>query len=195
MNLILLGPPGAGKGTQASRLTEARNVIQLSTGDMLRDVVETHSTLGARTKAIMDAGGLVSDDIVIDIVSDRLDKLDCKNGFILDGFPRTVSQAQALDSLLESKCLALTAVIEILVDEEVLIKRIEKRALEMLSAGKKVRKDDNPSSFEKRLMAYRSQTLPLSGYYSKLGLLKTVDGMAGIESVSAQIDRILDQET
>ena len=193
MNIILLGPPGAGKGTQAVRLTQTRKIIQLSTGDMLRAAVAAETPVGLQAKAVMDAGGLVSDDIVIGIVSDRIDEQDCADGFILDGFPRTVPQAEALDDLLNDKRLKLDAVIEILVDETVLMARIEKRAHEMEAAGEQVRKDDNPVAFQKRLAAYHEQTAPLSDYYAKSGRLKTVDGMASIENVSLEIDAILDQ--
>ncbi len=192
MNIILLGPPGAGKGTQAVRLTETRKIIQLSTGDMLRAAVSAATPVGLKAKAVMDAGGLVSDDIVIGIVSDRIDEPDCANGFILDGFPRTVPQAEALDVLLGDKNLKLDAVIEILVDQSALLARIENRARETEAAGGQVRKDDNSAAFEKRLSAYHEQTAPLSDYYAESGRLKTVDGMASIEEVSSQIDAILD---
>ena len=193
MNIILLGPPGAGKGTQALRLTQTRKIIQLSTGDMLRAAVAAETPVGLKAKAVMDAGGLVSDEIVIGIVSDRIDEADCADGFILDGFPRTVAQAEALDSILDHKRMKLDAVIEILVDETILMARIEKRAQEMQAAGKEVRKDDNPVAFQKRLTAYHEQTAPLSDYYANSDRLKTVDGMASIENVSVQIDAILDQ--
>ncbi|MEO1609822.1 MAG: adenylate kinase [Pseudomonadota bacterium] len=192
MNIILLGPPGAGKGTQAARLTEMRNIVQLSTGEMLRAAVAAGTPVGLKAKAIMDGGGLVSDEIVIGIVSDRVEESDCANGFILDGFPRTVTQAQALDRMLDEKGLKLDAVIELVVDETALLDRIKKRAHETEAAGGQIRRDDNPEAFQKRLTAYREQTAPVSGYYRQSGRLKTVDGMAAIENVSAQIDAILD---
>ncbi len=191
MKIILLGPPGAGKGTQASRLVETRNIVQLSTGDMLRAAVAAKTPVGLQAKAVMDAGGLVSDDIVIGIVSDRIDEPDCANGFILDGFPRTVAQAKALDTLLAQKGLELDAVVEIVVDENALLDRIIKRARETEAAGGTVRKDDNPEAFKQRLVAYREQTAPLSEYYSQSGRLQTVDGMQSIEEVSKAIDRAL----
>ena len=191
MKLILLGPPGAGKGTQAARLVETRGIVQLSTGDMLRAAVAAGTPIGLQAKAVMDAGGLVSDDIVVGIVADRIGEPDCAKGFILDGFPRTVPQAEALDGLLRNQGLSLDAVIEILVDENALLARIENRAKETLAAGKEVRKDDNPEAFKERLAAYREQTAPLSEYYAGSGRLKTVDGMQSIDDVSKQIDAIL----
>lgn len=192
MKIILLGPPGAGKGTQAGRLVETRNIVQLSTGDMLRAAVAAQTPVGLKAKAVMESGGLVSDEIVIGIVSDRIDEPDCANGFILDGFPRTVGQAEALDGLLKDKGLKLDAVIEILVDEAALLARIENRARETVAAGGQVRKDDNPEAFKQRLVAYRDQTAPLSAFYAQSGRLSTVDGMLSIEEVAGQIDGILD---
>ncbi|HFB2048220.1 MAG: adenylate kinase [Hyphomicrobiaceae bacterium] len=193
MNIILLGPPGAGKGTQASRLIDKFGITQLSTGDMLRTAVKAQTALGLKTKAVMDAGGLVSDDVVIEIVSHRIDSADCAKGFILDGFPRTVFQAESLDKLLVKKSLTLDLVVEIVVDEEFLLDRIENRARECASLGEQVREDDNRIAFEKRLIAYRTQTTPLSSYYAKSGRLRTVDGMVSIESVTNQIDTLLMQ--
>jgi len=191
MRLILLGPPGAGKGTQSTRLVEKFNIPQLSTGDMLRAAVKAGTPIGVKAKAVMDAGQLVSDDIVVGIVADRIEEADAKNGFILDGFPRTVAQAEALGKMLVSKHMALDSVIELKVDEAALLARIERRVAETLAAGGTVRADDNAESFKIRLEAYRAQTAPVSAYYAALGQLKTVDGMAPIEQVSAEIDKIL----
>ncbi|SES09292.1 adenylate kinase [Rhizobium sp. NFR03] len=191
MRLIFLGPPGAGKGTQAKLLTERFGIPQLSTGDMLRAAVAEESAVGKRAKAVMDAGQLVSDEIVNEIVSDRIDADDCANGFILDGYPRTVPQAVALGHMLESKGLKLDAVIELKVDEAALLRRIENRVAETLAAGGKVRSDDNPESVKKRLVEYREKTAPLSQHYAKTGQLKTLDGMAPVETVTRQINEIL----
>ena len=191
MRLILLGPPGAGKGTQSARLVEKFKIPQLSTGDMLRAAVKAGTPIGVKAKAVMDAGQLVSDDIVVGIVADRIEEADAKNGFILDGFPRTVAQAEALGKMLASKNMALDSVIELKVDEAALLARIERRVAETLAAGGTVRADDNAESFKIRLEAYRAQTAPVSNYYAALGQLKTIDGMAPIDQVSAQIDKIL----
>ena len=191
MRLILLGPPGAGKGTQATRLVDKFSIPQLSTGDMLRAAVKAGTPVGLQAKAVMDAGGLVSDEIVVGIISDRIEEADAKNGFILDGFPRTVAQAQALDALLSKKDMRLDAIIELKVDENALLARIEKRAAETVAAGGTVRADDNPEAFKVRLDAYRVQTAPVSAYYASKGTLKTVDGMAPIEAVTKAIDAIL----
>jgi adenylate kinase len=191
MRLIFLGPPGAGKGTQAKLLTERFGIPQLSTGDMLRAAVAEGSDVGKRAKAVMDAGGLVSDEIVNEIVSDRIDSADCAKGFILDGYPRTVPQAIALTSMLHSKGLKLDAVIELKVDETALVNRIENRVAETLAAGGKVRSDDNPEAVKKRLVEYREKTAPLSQHYAATGELKTVDGMAPVEAVTRGIDDIL----
>lgn len=191
MRLIFLGPPGAGKGTQAKLLTEAYDIPQLSTGDMLRAAVAEQSDVGKRAKAVMDAGQLVSDEIVNEIVSDKIDSPECAKGFILDGYPRTVPQAVALAAMLESKGLKLDAVIELKVDENALVRRIENRVTETLAAGGKVRSDDNPEAVKKRLVEYREKTAPLSDHYASTGQLRTVDGMASVETVTADINRIL----
>ncbi|HTO29687.1 MAG TPA: adenylate kinase [Pararhizobium sp.] len=191
MRLIFLGPPGAGKGTQAKLLTEKYGIPQLSTGDMLRAAVADGSDVGKRAKAVMDAGQLVSDEIVNEIVSDRIDMADCAAGFILDGYPRTVPQAVALDAMLKGKGLQLDSVIELKVDETALVRRIENRVAETLAAGGKVRSDDNPEAFRKRLVEYREKTAPLSQHYAMTGQLRTVDGMAAVETVTAEINRIL----
>ena len=191
MKLILLGPPGAGKGTQATRLVEKFRIPQLSTGDMLRAAVKAGTPVGARAKAVMDAGGLVPDEIVVGIIADRILEPDAKNGFILDGFPRTVAQAKALDELLQKTGMKLDAIVELKVDEKILLGRIEKRAAETVAAGGVVRADDNPEAFKVRLDAYREQTAPVSAYYAGRGVLKTVDGMARIDAVSKAIDAAL----
>ena len=191
MRLILLGPPGAGKGTQAARLTEKFKIPQLSTGDMLRAAVKAGTPVGLQAKAVMDAGGLVSDEIVCGIISDRIEESDAVNGFILDGFPRTVAQARALDDLLAKKAMNLDAIVELKVDEDALLARIEKRAAETLAAGGTVRADDNPEAFKVRLVSYREQTAPVSAYYASKGVLKTVDGMAPIDQVTAALDAML----
>ena len=192
MRLILLGPPGAGKGTQAQRLVDKYGIVQLSTGDMLRAAVAAETPIGLKAKDVMASGSLVSDDIVIGIISDRIDQPDAQNGFILDGFPRTVPQAEALDRLLEEKGLKLDAVIELRVNEAVLLQRVENRIAEMLARGETVRADDNAEALAKRLDAYRAQTEPLVHYYGDKRALATVDGMASIDEVTSQISRILD---
>lgn len=191
MNLILLGPPGAGKGTQAERLVANRGLVQLSTGEMLRAAVKAGTEVGKRAEAVMKSGGLVSDEIVIGIIADRIDQPDCANGFILDGFPRTLPQASALDKLLKEKGKTLDAVVEIKVDDSILVSRIENRARETLAAGGTVRADDNAEALKTRLMAYYRETAPLTGYYYALGYLQTVDGMAPIDDVTKQIDTAL----
>jgi len=191
MRLILLGPPGAGKGTQAARLTEKFKIPQLSTGDMLRAAVKAGTPVGLQAKAVMDAGGLVSDEIVCGIISDRIEEADAVNGFILDGFPRTVAQAKALDEMLAKKAMGLDAIVELKVDENALLARIEKRAAETLAAGGAVRADDNPEAFKVRLVSYREQTAPVSAYYASKGVLKSVDGMAPIDQVTAALDAML----
>ena len=192
MNLILLGPPGAGKGTQAQALAERRGIPQLSTGDMLRAAVKAGTAIGRRADAVMKAGSLVSDEIVIGIIAERIEQADCAKGFILDGFPRTLVQAEALDTLLEQKKKKLDIVIEFKVDDQVLSTRVEKRAKETLAAGGTVRPDDNADALRVRLMAYYRETSPLIGYYYAKKKLKSVDGMAPIADVSQAIDRLLD---
>ena len=191
MRLILLGPPGAGKGTQAQRLVSKHRIPQLSTGDMLRAAVAAGTPVGKRAKAIMEAGQLVPDDVVVAIIADRIDQADAKRGFVLDGFPRTVPQAQALDRLLADRGLKLDGVIELKVDEGILIKRIETRVKEMTARGEKLRSDDNPDVLRGRLVAYRAQTAPLADYYAGKGMLKTVDGMSPIDDVTKAIDKLL----
>ena len=191
MNLILLGPPGAGKGTQAERLVEKYGIPQLSTGDMLRAAVKAETEVGLRAKAVMEAGELVSDAIVNAIVSERIDQADCAKGFILDGYPRTLAQADAVDEMLAAKGLKLDHVIELVVDDKALVGRIVNRAEEAKAAGKPVRKDDTPEVFEERLKEYYKKTAPLTGYYYAKRQLKTVDGMDSIDGVTAQIGKIL----
>jgi adenylate kinase len=191
MRLILLGPPGAGKGTQAVRLVEAYGIPQLSTGDMLRAAVQAGTAIGKRAKAVMDAGELVSDEIVNGIVSERLDEPDCANGFILDGYPRTLAQADAVDDMLRQKRTPLDVVIELVVDDKALVGRIIKRADDAKAAGQPVRKDDNPLVFEERLREYYKKTAALVGYYHAKKLLRPVDGMASMDAVTASIGKIL----
>jgi len=191
MRLILLGPPGAGKGTQAQRLVQKHRIVHLSTGDMLRAAVAAGTPVGQRAKAIMDAGQLVPDEVVVAIIADRIDQPDAKRGFVLDGFPRTVPQAKALDRLLAERGLKLDGVIELKVDEGILLKRIETRVAEMTARGEKLRADDNPEVLKGRLAAYRAQTAPLADHYAGLGQLRSVDGMAPIDAVTAAVDAIL----
>jgi adenylate kinase len=191
MRLILLGPPGAGKGTQAQRLVQRHGIVQLSTGEMLRAAVAAETPVGLKAKDIIASGGLVPDEIVIGIISDRLDQPDMANGFILDGFPRTVPQAIALDELLKKKHIRLDAVVELRVNESALLQRVESRVAEMRARGEEVRIDDTPEVLSKRLASYRSLTEPLIHYYSERRKLLTVDGMMTIEHVSREINRIL----
>ena len=213
MNIILLGAPGAGKGTQAKRLEDSRHLIQLSTGDMLRAAVASGSDLGRQAKEVMDAGKLVADDLIIRMISERIDQPDCKDGFILDGFPRTTPQAEALDVMLEGKGLRLDAVVEMKVDEEALVGRITGRFTcgncgagyhdEFQRPAKegvcdkcggtefKRRADDNEATVRTRLEAYRAQTAPILPYYRDKGILKTVDGMTPIDEVTRQIEASL----
>jgi adenylate kinase len=191
MRLILLGPPGAGKGTQAQRLVHKYGIVQLSTGEMLRAAVAAGTPIGLQAKDIMASGSLVPDEIVINIISDRLDQPDMKNGFILDGFPRTVPQAEALDELLKRKHIKLDAVVELRVNESALLNRVETRVAEMRARGEEVRIDDTPEVLSKRLASYRALTEPLIHYYSERRKLLTVDGMMTIEHVTREINRIL----
>ncbi|TJV06135.1 MAG: adenylate kinase [Mesorhizobium sp.] len=191
MRLILLGPPGAGKGTQAQRLVEKHGIPQLSTGDMLRAAVQAGTEVGKRAKAVMDAGELVSDAIVNAIVAERIDQADCAKGFILDGYPRTLVQADAVEQMLAERGIGLDTVIELVVDDRALVGRIVKRAEDAKAAGQPVRKDDNPAVFEERLREYYKKTAPLTGYYYAKGRLKTVDGMASIDAVTAEIEAVL----
>lgn len=191
MRLILLGPPGAGKGTQSARLTHKFHIPQLSTGDMLRAAVKEGTPVGLKAKAVMEAGGLVSDEIVVSIVADRIEHEDARRGFILDGFPRTVAQAEALDVMLAGKHMDLDCVVELKVDEAALLSRIAKRAAETIAAGGSVRADDNPQAFQTRLEAYRVQTAPVAAYYASRQHLKTVDGMLPVDSVARSIDNAI----
>jgi adenylate kinase len=193
MRLILLGPPGAGKGTQAQRLVAGYGIAQLSTGEMLRAAVAAGTPVGLKAKDIMARGELVPDDVVVAIVADRITQPDASKGFILDGFPRTVPQARALDGMLAEKGMKLDAVIELKVDENSLLKRIESRIAETVARGETLRADDNAEVLKRRLAAYRDQTAPLIAYYGDKGVLATVDGMASIQQVAAAIDRLLDQ--
>ncbi len=213
MNIILLGAPGAGKGTQAKRLEESRKLVQLSTGDMLRAAVASGSDLGLQAKEVMDAGRLMPDDLMVQMISERIEQDDCRAGFILDGFPRTTPQAEALDEMLTGKGLRLDAVIEMTVDEEVLVERITGRySCSTCGAGYhdkfqvpakagvcdqcggtefKRRADDTEATVRTRLDAYREQTAPILPYYRNKGILKTVDGMAAIDEVTRQIEASL----
>lgn len=191
MRLILLGPPGAGKGTQAQRLVEKYGIPQLSTGDMLRAAVAAQTPVGLRAKAVMDAGELVSDDIVNAIVAERIDQPDCARGFILDGYPRTLVQADAVETMLKERSSHLDVVIEFVVDDKALVGRIARRAEEAKAAGQPVRKDDDPAVFPERLREYYKKTAPLIGYYYAKGLLRQVDGMAEIDAVTGQIEKLL----
>jgi adenylate kinase len=192
MRLVLLGPPGAGKGTQSARLKEKYHIPQLSTGDMLRAAARAATPTGLAAKAIMDKGCLVPDEMVVGIVADCIAAPDAKAGFILDGFPRTVRQAEALAKMLGAKNLDLDAIIELKVDEAVLLKRIAARVEETQAHGGTVRADDTPEAFKTRLDAYRAETAPVADFYAKKSVLKTVDGMAPVDAVATAIDQLLD---
>jgi adenylate kinase len=187
MRLVVLGPPGAGKGTQARRLAERYSIPWLSTGEMLRGAVTGGTELGLAVKAIMDRGELVPDDVVDQMVSDQIDREDCRTGFILDGFPRTVAQAEALTAMLDRKGVKLNAAIELKVDPAVLIERMARRVADTLAAGGSVRSDDNPETFARRLDEYRETTGPLLGYYLRRGELVQIDGMQGMDAVTRDI--------
>ena len=191
MRLILLGPPGAGKGTQAKHVVAKHGLVQLSTGDMLRAAVKAGTSIGLRAKDAMARGELVPDDLVVAIISARIDQPDARNGFILDGFPRTVPQAHALNQMLEKKGLKLDAVIELKVDEEILLSRIKKRVAEAAARGAALRPDDDPDVLARRLLAHREYTAPLVAYYRAQSVLREVDGMAPVAEVAAAIDRVL----
>lgn len=191
MRLVLLGPPGAGKGTQTERLVARYNIVPLSTGDMLRAAVAAENAIGLKVKDVMARGDLVPDDLVIALIAERTDAAEARNGFILDGFPRTVKQAEELDKLLDSRRLKLDAVVELKVDETALLARIEKRVAEHKAKGHAVRADDDAAVLRQRVENYRRQTAPVSDYYRKTGALLTVDGMQPIDMVEADIERAL----
>jgi adenylate kinase len=191
MRLILLGPPGAGKGTQAARLVDRYGIPQLSTGDMLRAAVAAGTPVGQKAKAVMDSGGLVSDEIVIGIIADRISEPDASKGFILDGFPRTVAQAVALDTMLRERGVSLNAVVELRVDQSKLVDRIMRRAADAKAAGQPVRKDDDPEVFKTRLEAYNRDTAVVAPYYAKRGQLTVIDGMQPVDDVTVAMAKAL----
>ncbi|MCC6735532.1 MAG: adenylate kinase [Bauldia sp.] len=191
MRIVLFGPPGSGKGTQAARLIARHGIAHLSTGDMLRAAVAAGTPVGLRAKAIMDRGDLVPDEVVIGVIADRIEEEDARNGFVLDGFPRTVGQAEALATLLAERGIAIDAVIALEVDEAALLGRVEKRARETVAAGGAVRADDNPETLKRRLAAFREQSAPVADYYRRQELLSAIDGMREMDAVTAEIDRIV----
>ncbi|MFN9164320.1 MAG: adenylate kinase [Alphaproteobacteria bacterium] len=191
MILVLFGPPASGKGTQAARIKVRHGIAHLSTGDMLRAAIAEGTEIGKKAKAIMDEGKLVPDDVVIGIIADRITQADCTKGFVLDGFPRTLNQASALDAMLKAKSLSVTHVIVMDVDEAELIKRVENRAAEARRTGEPVRADDDPETFKKRLGVYKAETAPILPYYEKQGKVRHVDGMKPLDEVTAQIDAVL----
>lgn len=191
MIIIFLGPPGAGKGTQAKRIADKHGIPQLSTGDMLRAAIAQGTELGKKCKAIMDAGELVSDEIVAGIIGERIEEPDCAPGFLLDGFPRTVRQAEILDEILAEKGRKIDVVLELQVDEDALVERLNTRVAETKARGEEVRSDDNEETFRKRLSVYNEQTAPLVPYYDSKGLVERVDGMQSIEKVTADIEKAL----
>lgn len=194
MIVVLFGPPAAGKGTQAKRIHEKYGVAHLSTGDMLRAAIAAGTEVGKKAKAIVDSGKLVPDEIVVGIIGDRIDDKDCAHGFVLDGFPRTVAQAKALDAMLIGKRLSVGHVILMEVDQPALVKRVENRAAEARAKGEPVRPDDDPETFKKRLGVYNDQTAPILPYYEAQGKIHRVDGMRSIDGVTAQIDAVLSDE-
>jgi len=191
MIVIFLGPPGAGKGTQAKMIASKHGIPQLSTGDMLRAAVAAGTELGLKCKAIMDAGDLVSDEIMAGVIADRIDHDDCKDGFLLDGFPRTLPQGEVLEEMLKAKGRPVDVVLELRVNEEELVNRLNSRIADTKAAGGEVRADDNEETFRKRLGVYSSQTAPLVPFYEERGLLKSIDGMLSIEEVTAAIEAAL----
>lgn len=191
MRLILLGPPGAGKGTQAERLVAKHKIVQLSTGDMLRAAVAAGTPVGMEAKDLMARGALCPDSLVVSIVADRIEQPDARNGFILDGFPRTVAQAEALDEMLKEKGLDLDAVVELAVDENALVERVERRAREAEAAGKPVRPDDAPETVKRRIADFHRVTSLLGPFYEERGVYAKVDGMTSIDDVARQIDDAL----
>jgi adenylate kinase len=193
MRLILLGPPGAGKGTQAQRLVKNFGAPQLSTGEMLREAVAAGTPIGLKAKVVMESGALVPDETVVGIINDRIEEPDAKRGFILDGFPRTVAQARALEEMLAAKGLKLDVAIELTVDAARLVERIVNRAEEAKAAGLPVRRDDDPEVFKSRFAAYKRDTAAVTPFYRERGLLHEVDGMASIEDVAKAIDAILSE--
>lgn len=191
MRLILLGPPGAGKGTQAERLVRNLRIPQLSTGEMLRAAVAAGTPIGLKAKTVMESGALVSDETVVAIIKDRIEQADATKGFILDGFPRTLAQAQALESMLSAKGLEVDAAIELTVDRAKLVDRIVNRAAAAKAAGQPARNDDDPEVFKSRLVAFERATAAVTPFYRERGILYVVDGMAPIDKVAGAIDAVL----